>query len=137
MNDAAQHIADRCLLMRARRLARVATRTYLDEMSHLGLSVGQFSVLVAVGTQPGVRAADLVGALDLERSTLSRELAALVADGLVRTERVDGRSQALHLTDAGAGRLNAALPAWERAQQTTRAMLGDLANGLLAQFPPG
>jgi DNA-binding MarR family transcriptional regulator len=137
MHDAARHIADHCLLMRARRLARVATRTYVDEMAHLGLSVGQFSVLVAVGTQPGVRAADLVGALDLERSTLSRELAALVADGLVHTERVDGRSQALHLTDAGAARLDAALPAWERAQQTTQAMLGDLAEGLLTRFPPG
>lgn len=136
MKDTAHHIADQCLLMRTRRLARVATRTYAEQMSHLGLSVGQFSLLVAVGTQPGARAADVATALDLERSTLSRELAALVAAGLVRTEPVDGRSQALHLTVAGQSRLDAALPSWERAQQATRALLGDLAGSLLAQYPP-
>ncbi len=134
MNPTARHIADRCLLLRTRRLARVVTRVYVDAMAHHGLSVGQFSVLVAVGTAPGARAADLSGGLDLERSTLSRELAALLSEGLITSTPVDGRSQALHLTEAGAARIAAAQSSWERAQADAAALLGPLAPALLDHF---
>jgi DNA-binding MarR family transcriptional regulator len=134
MSTTARHIAARCLLMRARRLARVTTRTYVEEMAAHGLSVGQFSLMVAIGTAPGVRAADLSAALDLERSTVSRELALLLREGLVQSEPVDGRSQALRLTDEGARRLDDALPAWERAQAAAEVQLGPLARLLLEEF---
>jgi DNA-binding MarR family transcriptional regulator len=137
MNPTAAHIAAHCLLMRTRRLSRLTTRLYVDQMAHLGLSVGQFSVLTAVGCAPGVRAADLVHALDLERSTLSRELAGLVNRGLVHSEPVDGRSQALALTPAGEALLADARPHWERAQAEAAEALGPIGDLLLERFSPG
>lgn len=135
MTPTARHIAGSCLLMRTRRLARVITRTYVDRMAHHGLTVAQFSLLVAVGANPGARAADLAPALDLEKSTLSRELAPLLADGLLRAEARDGRSQGLFLTDAGAARLEAARPDWEASQLAAREALGPIADELVARFP--
>lgn len=135
MNSTARHIAGTCLLMRTRRLARVITRAYVDRMAHHGLTVAQFSLLTAVGANPGARAADLAPSLDLEKSTLSRELAPLLSEGLLRTAPRDGRSHGLHLTAAGANRLEAALPDWEAAQATARAALGPMADELLARFP--
>ncbi len=135
MHPGARRVADTCLLLRSRRLARVLTRTYLDHMAHHGLSVAQFTLLAAVGSAPGARAADLAPALDLEKSTLSRELAALVTEGLVEVRALDGRSQGLFLTDVGTARLDAALPSWEAAQDAVEHALGGLAVALRERFP--
>ena len=135
LHTGARHIAASCLLMRSRRLARVLTRTYLDHMSEVGLTVGQFTLLTAVGCTPGARAADLAPGLDLEKSTLSRELAPMVADGLIEVRALDGRSQGLFLTEAGAARLDAAIPAWEAAQAAVAQDLGALGQELRTRFP--
>jgi len=134
MTAAAHKISAECLLMRTRRMARVTTRIYLAHMHQHGLSVAQFTLLTAIGTHPGARAVDLAPALDLEKSTLSRELAPLLALGLLESRPSDQRSVALFLTDAGAARLEAALPSWEAAQAEARAALGPLAPDLLAHF---
>jgi DNA-binding MarR family transcriptional regulator len=134
MHATAQRIADQCLLMRTRRLARATTRIYLAHMGPLGLSVGQFTLLTAIGNHPGIRAADLGPALDMDTSTVSRELAALIQTGLVVAERLDGRSQSLRLSPEGSERLSKAEPAWERAQAEAAAALGPLAGSLLEHY---
>ena len=103
-------------------------------MAHHGLNVAQFTLLAAIGTAPGARAVDLSPALDLEKSTLSRELATLVRDGLVEVRPLDGRSQGYALTAAGADRLDEALPSWEAAQALARHELGPLADALIDHF---
>ncbi len=134
MRSAAHTIADQCLLMRARRLSRATTRIYLDHMAQHGLTVAQFTLLAAIGANPGARAADLGPSLDLEKSTLSRELAALLRDGLIAGEQMDGRSLSLTLTPGGQARLDEAFPSWERAQAQVSATLGPLADALLRHF---
>lgn len=133
--DTAHQISQDCLLMRSRRLSRVVTRVYLDHMQEVGLSVAQFTLLTAIGTHPGVRAADLAAGLDLEKSTVSRELGTLTEHGYLRVEQLGGRSQGLSLSELGASRLAAAVPAWERAQAAVRAELGPLGDALLSYFP--
>lgn len=132
--SAAHQIAARCLLMRSRRLSRLVTRLYLERMQAVDLNVAQFTLLAAIGTQPGARATDLVPALDLEKSTVSRELGSLLAEGMVEAEAVGGRSLGLRLTDAGRQRLEEALPAWEEAQAAAERELGALGPALLAFF---
>lgn len=134
MNATAARIASSCLLLRSRRLSRVITRIYVEAMGHHGLTVAQFTLLAAIGSAPGARAADLAPALDLEKSTLSRELTRLLEEGLVATEDAGGRSLALHITPAGERRLEAALPSWEAAQVEAARALGPLAEGLMAHF---
>lgn len=132
----AQRVADSCLLLRSRRLSRVVTRLYVERMGEVGLTVAQFTLLAAIGSNPGVRAADLAPALDLEKSTVSRELATLTGAGLVAVEPLGGRSQGLRLSAEGAARLADALPAWEAAQAHAREALGPLGDALLDFFAP-
>jgi DNA-binding MarR family transcriptional regulator len=113
----------------------VVTRLYIERMERVGLSVAQFTLLAAIGSNPGVRAADLAPALDLEKSTVSRELAALTAEGHVLIEPLGGRSQGLSLSETGAAVLAEAFPAWEEAQAAARQTLGELGDALLTYFP--
>lgn len=127
-------VASDCLLMRSRRLARVVTRLYAEELAPHDLSVGQFTLLAALSARPGSRSADLSSLLDLERSAVSRELAHLLRDGLVEAEPLDGRSASLRVTAAGRVRFEGALVAWQRAQHRAHGLLGDVAPALQALF---
>src|SRR5476649_2091554 len=61
----------------------------------------------------------------LDRSTLGRNLRVLEGEGLVAlNEGEDMRNRIVRLTEAGAERLAAALPAWEAAQQRLIDRLG-------------
>jgi DNA-binding MarR family transcriptional regulator len=67
----------------------------------------------------------LADAMGLDRSTLGRNLRVLEGEGLVRlVEGEDMRNRIVKLTEAGAERLTAALPAWEAAQQRLVDRLG-------------
>ncbi len=86
-------------------------------MEGCGLSLAQFALMAQLaGAQD-----DTIGALsesmDLDPSTLSRNLRALETAGLVEIAIVetDLRRRAVWLTEAGARRLEAALPFWRRA----------------------
>jgi DNA-binding MarR family transcriptional regulator len=79
--------------------------------------------------QIAVIADDTLGALarrcGLDQSTLSRNLRTLERDGLVEivTAETDQRRRAVWLTESGLRRLDAALPAWRRAQAAIAARL--------------
>ncbi|MNP65853.1 hypothetical protein D3C76_1614830 [compost metagenome] len=63
--------------------------------------------------------------MGLDRSTLGRNLRVLEGEGLVTlVEGEDMRNRIVLLTEAGAERLKAALPAWEAAQQRLIDRLG-------------
>jgi DNA-binding MarR family transcriptional regulator len=130
----ATRVAGACLLMRTRRLSRILTRIYVEHLGAFGLSVSEYTLLAAIGANPGARATDLSSALDLEKSTLSRELKRLSEDDLIEVTSAEGRAQALALTGAGAARLAEAMPAWEAAQAAAIAELGPLADALLGHF---
>ncbi|WP_199918474.1 MarR family winged helix-turn-helix transcriptional regulator, partial [Pseudomonas veronii] len=73
--------------------------------------------------QPSI--SSLADAMGLDRSTLGRNLRVLEGEGLVRlVEGDDLRNRLVLLTEAGAERLAAALPAWEAAQQKLIDRLG-------------
>jgi DNA-binding MarR family transcriptional regulator len=73
--------------------------------------------------QPSI--SSLAEAMGLDRSTLGRNLRVLEGEGLVQlVEGDDLRNRLVLLTEAGAERLAAALPAWEAAQQKLIDRLG-------------
>lgn len=108
------------------RLAARRITLFLDrELAETRLSVAQIGLLALIATMPD----DTLGALGaragLEQSTLSRNLRTLEADGLVEIAIVetDLRRRAVWLTEAGARRLEAALPVWRRAHARLAALL--------------
>jgi DNA-binding MarR family transcriptional regulator len=123
--ETGRRIASECLAIRVRRLGRVITRIYDTALSPYGISIAQVNLLAAIAVAGGARPTDLTQVLDVEKSTLSRDLKRMEHLGWVRSApmaRTRGRS--LTLTPAGERMLVEIGPAWEKAQEMASAELG-------------
>lgn len=116
VEDARAAVAS-CAGLNSRLAARRITGFLDRRMAECGLSVAQFGLMAQVAAA----ADDTLGALaeraGLDQSTLSRNLRGLERAGLVEiavAER-DQRRRAVWLTEAGARRLEAAMPVWRAA----------------------
>ncbi|MCB2101515.1 MAG: MarR family transcriptional regulator [Rhodobacterales bacterium] len=107
-----------CPALALRQAARRATRALDAALKDSGLTLAQAGLLARVATAPDDTIGALAAGLDLDPSTLSRTLRGLEKAGLVEIALVetDLRRRAVWLTEAGARRLAAALPAWRAAQ---------------------
>ena len=132
--EAARAIGRQCLAGRVRRLSRVITRIYDEALRPLGLNVSQLSVLVTIAAR-GSTQAQLCRELELEQSSLSRNLALVKRRGWVESERGrDARCVELRLTKAGSALLSRALPQWRKAQRNASRVLGRDGAELLAKL---
>ena len=114
-----------CVALRVRRMSRIITRVYDDALRSLGLTSSQFTLLTAVAQRDGVTAAEIGVSLDIEKSTLSRNLKRLVGIGLVQMDPPAGRhGRGLHLTEAGRKAIQAAYPVWRQTQDTVEKIMG-------------
>jgi DNA-binding MarR family transcriptional regulator len=113
-----------CACAGLRRAARALTRAYDGALRPAGIHVTQFSVLAALAAADATISA-LGEHLGLDRTTLSRDLRPLEAQGLVLIHPgADQRTRVVSLTEAGRRKLREARPLWSRAQAETRAALG-------------
>jgi len=105
--------------------ARVVTRAYDDALRAMGLRATQISVLAAVGARGALSIKSLADTLQMERTTLTRNLRPLEECGYVflAPER-RYRSRVLTLTPLGRAALLEALPLWEDAQRALKQRLG-------------
>lgn len=79
------------------------------------LSMTEQSIMMAIAEQPGIRSTDIARMFRLNRSTVSRQLAALIRLGLVReTPNDTGRGRPLELTEDGADAFHRALTSLQR-----------------------
>ena len=117
-NDAAREIAGLCLASRARHLERVLTRIYDGVVRDQGVTAAQVSMLVAIELGGPTNAAWVGRRLEIEKSTVSRNLARLLGAGLV--EDTDG----LRVTARGAAMIRTCYPLWKQAQKQAQALLG-------------
>jgi DNA-binding MarR family transcriptional regulator len=86
----------------------------------------QIAVLAAVGARGALSIKSLADSLEMERTTLTRNLRPLEEQGLVAiAPEARHRSRMLTLTSAGKAALLKALPLWEKAQQSSMEQLGD------------
>ena len=105
--------------------ARAVTRLYDDTLRSVGLRATQLAVLAAVGGDEVVSITGLAKFMGMDRSTLTRNLAPLEREGLIRLG-VEGwrRSRTVEITKKGRSRLREALPLWQTAQETLQRRLG-------------
>lgn len=100
------------------RLAARRITSFLEErMQGSGLSIAQFALMAQVAAAPDDTLGALAERMGLDQSTLSRNLRGLEAAGLVEiaSAEADLRRRAVWLTEAGAQRLEAAIPIWRHA----------------------
>jgi DNA-binding MarR family transcriptional regulator len=122
---AARLIASGCVALRVRRLGRMVTRIYDGALAPHGINISQLNLLAAISIAGGARQVDLGRFLELEKSTLSRDLKRMEQLGWIQSKPLSaGRGQAVVLTPAGARLLEEVEPAWEKAQRAARSQLG-------------
>ncbi len=120
----------RCIALRARRLSRQVTRLFEEAFRGQPITVAQFSLLGATILEGPLQPARLARMLDLEKSTLSRNLRLLKAARLVRIgTSPESKRQLVSATDLGRRALVRALPAWREAQALALEALGEAAVG--------
>ncbi|MDX2259062.1 MAG: MarR family winged helix-turn-helix transcriptional regulator [Hyphomicrobiaceae bacterium] len=125
IRDIAETTAAGCLATRVRQLSRIVTRVYDDAMRPLGITASQYTLLAQLASRDGITAVEIGGDLDIEKSTLSRNLKRLLALGHIVMDPPAGRrGRGLHLTPKGQAVLRDAYPIWSDAQKRTIAVMG-------------
>ena len=114
-----------CTVYRLRMAARRATRLYDRNLAPCGLGIAQFGLLQTLSMTGGGTVTSVAAALDMDRTTMTRNLTPLVREGLVELRAgADKRSRDVVLTTAGKLKLKEALPLWRAAQAAMRTSLG-------------
>jgi DNA-binding MarR family transcriptional regulator len=107
-----------------RQASRAVSRLYDEELRGVGLRTTQFSLLRHLRRAGAVRQRDLGGLTALDETTLTRNLRPLINKGWVAARPgEDRREKWLTITPKGVALLDAACPAWERAQARMQALL--------------
>ena len=116
-----------CFCAESRRAARLLTARYDRYLFGAGVTAAQFEVLSVLSAMKKVHGRALAQALAIDPATLSRNLALLYRDGLVRPlpSKEDARQTLYKLTQEGYRRLNAAKPLWQEAHRIVEAELGE------------
>lgn len=124
-SETLERMAQECKVVRVRLLNRVLTNIYDEALRPFRLKASQMNILVVVGRLGLARPADACRALQLDASTLSRNVTRMKSRGwLEAIPDSDGRAHHLRLTPRGLAVLDRARPAWEEAQEKAEALLG-------------
>ena len=121
-----------CVCVNLRRAARAVSQAYDEALAESGIKITQFSLLRAVERNEPVAISALAEELELDRTTMARNLGPLERDHLVKlAPGSDQRVTEVRLTPKGRAALMKALPLWQNAQTE---IAGLLASGHLEQL---
>src|SRR5947209_17318232 len=115
-NSSIDTISRTCIAVRLRLLNRVVTNLYDDALRPLGLKVSQLNILIVTAKLGQARPSQVCDILQLDASTLSRNVERMQAPPHHWLEVVpddDARAQPFQLTPQGRRLIEKAIPAWE------------------------
>jgi len=120
-------VRDSCLCLHTQRAARALARRFDEALRPLGLTSGQFSLLMALNRPKPPAMGPVAEVLAMDRTTLTAALKPLQRKGFVAIEAdpADRRSRLLMLTGAGREALAAAVPVWRALHAAIEAALPD------------
>ena len=115
-----------CTCFKLRRLTRRVTAVYDRALAAAGIRVTQYSVQSHVRRLKGTSISELADALDMDRTTLTRNLKPLLDAGWVeiRPSADDARVRTVYITPAGQSQFQIARTYWRRAQADVTATIG-------------
>lgn len=119
-------VRDSCLCLHVQRAARALARRFDEAFRPVGLTHGQFSLLMSLNRPQPARMRDVASLLAMDRTTLTANLKPLERRGLVEVsaDPSDRRGRLLVLTDGGRSLLAEAMPLWRRTQETVGSLVG-------------
>ena len=138
LESIATSTSEGCIATRVRQLSRIVTRVYDDALRSHKITASQFTLLNQLAHTDGITAAEIGIELDIEKSTLSRNLKRLLALGHIIMDPPAGRrGRGLHLTPRGQSVIREAFPVWQAAQRRATDVMGkegrETLDNLLAQ----
>ena len=114
-----------CTNLKLRQLTRLVTRHYDHYTAAAGLKTTQYSLLSHVDKFGPLRPGDLAKRMQMDASTLTRNMQPLVAHGwLTIGAGEDARSRLVEITDAGRAKRIEGKRAWKLAQLALNERLG-------------
>jgi DNA-binding MarR family transcriptional regulator len=121
-------VRDACLCLHVQRAARALARRYDQALRPIGLTSGQFSLLMSLNRPEPPNIGQVASLLAMDRTTLTANLKPLERLGFVQVEagERDKRLRTLRLTAAGRAALIAAVPIWERTHRLLERLLESL-----------
>lgn len=131
-----RHIRDSCLCLRAHRAARSLARCFDRAFQPLGLTNGQFSLMMSLNRPSPPNMRSVASLLAMDRTTLTAALKPLKRRGLIASapDPEDMRSRRITLTAAGQSLLARALPIWQRTHATVQQSLSQSDRSRLRHF---
>lgn len=120
-------VRDCCLCLHVQRAARALARRFDEALRPIGLTNGQFSLLMSLNRPEPPPMAPVASLLAMDRTTLTAALKPLERRGLVEVikDPADRRGRRLRLTDDGRTLLARAMPIWEQTHREIEAALTD------------
>jgi DNA-binding MarR family transcriptional regulator len=120
-------VRDSCLCLYVQRAARALARRFDEALRPVGLTNGQFSLLMSLNRSepPGITA--VAALLAMDRTTLTAALKPLRRRGLVRVaaDPADRRGRLMTLTPKGRRALARAVPIWRKTHAAVETLLRD------------
>ncbi len=119
-------VRDCCLCLHVQRAARALARRFDEALRPLGLTNGQFSLLMSLNRPDTAGMGSVAELLAMDRTTLTAMLKPLERRGLVMAavDPHDRRGRLLRLTAQGKNLLAQATPVWDRTHADLETMLG-------------
>lgn len=117
-------VRDTCLCLHTQRAARALARRFDEALRPVGLTNGQFSLLMSLNRPQPATMGSVASLLAMDRTTLTAALKPLERRGLVevRPDPKDRRSRLIVLTPEGLSLLSRAVPIWEATHKDVEAL---------------
>jgi DNA-binding MarR family transcriptional regulator len=118
-------VRDCCLCLHVQRAARALARRFDEALRPVGLTNGQFSLIMSLNRPKPPGMAAVASLLAMDRTTLTAALKPLERRGLVAVtpDPEDRRSRLLTLTPEGQNLLAQAVPIWEQTHRDVEVLL--------------
>jgi DNA-binding MarR family transcriptional regulator len=117
-----------CACQNVRRLTRLVTRLYDQELHKAGIEITQFGLLTALAIVGETNQKALSAGFAMDSTTLTRTLALLRKQGWIQVRPgKDRRERVFRLTAAGKRQIAEAQPHWQTAERRLLKTLGGTA----------
>ena len=120
-----REVRDICLCFHLQRASRAVARRFDAALRPLGLTNGQFSLLISLNRAEAPSIGSVSALLAMDRTTLTANLKPLERRGLVKVtiDDADKRNRCLTLTPAARALLFAAVPVWKQTHSAIDRLL--------------
>lgn len=118
-------VSNACVLRHVSRTSRAVVAAYDPALAAHGLTGHQYNLMTTLQQKGPLTVGGLAESLGMDASGVPRAIRPLTDQGLIAvTPGEDRRRRMLSITDAGAQRITAATPAWEKVQSELMTAIG-------------